>query len=131
SRFADFFISPTPMDAEGSGKSAAFGTIPRASQIAPLGKKSTMNILDVIQQTTQRAGKHNTRQRNTEMFKRRTKNWRAVEKLERVICRLEQLGMHQVASKLASNVASGAPLAGFNPLERIIGQSQLMSSFFL
>jgi V8-like Glu-specific endopeptidase len=90
-----------------------------------------MNVLDVIQQTARRAGKGHTRRRDTEAFERITKNWRAVEKPERVLCRMGQLGMHQEMLRLASSMARGERLDGFNPLERIIGRSQLMSSFFL
>lgn len=90
-----------------------------------------MNVLDVIRQTTRRAGSGHTRRRHTELFERITKNWHAVEKPERVLCRMEQLGLHQEVLKLASSMVRGEALNGFNPLERIIGQSQLMSSFFL
>lgn len=86
-----------------------------------------MRILDVIRQTTQRAGTEHTRRRDTELFERSTKNWRAVEKPERVLSRMRQLGMHQEVLKLTR----GEAFDGLNPLERIIGQSQLMSSFFL
>jgi V8-like Glu-specific endopeptidase len=90
-----------------------------------------MNVLDAIRQTTQRAGSGHTRRRHTEVFERSTENWRAVEKPERVLCRMEQLGMHQEVLKLASSMVRGEAFNGFNPLERIIRQSQLMSSFFL
>lgn len=90
-----------------------------------------MDVLDVIRQTMLRAGGGYTRRRGTEAFKRITKDWRAVERPERVVCRLEQLGLRQEASALASSMARGGRFVGFNPLERIIGQSQLMSSFFL
>lgn len=90
-----------------------------------------MNVLDAIRQTTRRAGSGHTRRRHTELFERITKNWHAVEKPERVLCRMEQLGLHQEVLKLASSMVRGESLNGFNPLERIIGQSQLMSSFFL
>jgi V8-like Glu-specific endopeptidase len=90
-----------------------------------------MNVLDVIQQTTHRAGEGHTRRRDTEIFARITKNWRAVEKPERVLCRMEQLGLHQEALRLASSMVRGEALNGLNPLERIIEQNQLMSSFFL
>jgi V8-like Glu-specific endopeptidase len=90
-----------------------------------------MNVLDAIRQTTRRAGSGHTRRRHTEVFERITKNWHAVEKPERVLCRMEQLGLHQEVLKLASSMVSGEALDGLNPLERIIGQSQLMSSFFL
>jgi V8-like Glu-specific endopeptidase len=90
-----------------------------------------MNVLDAIRQTTRRAGGGLTRRRGTEAFERSTKNWRAVEKAERVFRRMGQLGMHREVWTLASSMARGERSAGFNPLERIIGQSQLMSSFFL
>lgn len=90
-----------------------------------------MNVLDVIQQTTRRAGNGHTRQRDTGVFERLTKNWRAVEKPERVLSRMAQLGMQQEVLTLASSMARGDALEGFNPLERIIGQNQLLSSFFL
>jgi V8-like Glu-specific endopeptidase len=90
-----------------------------------------MNVLDAIRQTTLRAGSGHTRRRHTEVFERSTENWHVVEKPERVLCRMEQLGLHQEVLKLASSMVKGEALNGFNPLERIIGQSQLMSSFFL
>lgn len=90
-----------------------------------------MKVLDVIQQTTRSAGRGHTRRRDTEVFERSTKNWRAVENPERVLCRMEQLGLHHEVLKLASSMVRGEVLNGLNPLERIIGQSQLMSSFFL
>lgn len=90
-----------------------------------------MNILDVIQQTTRRAGGGHTRRRGTEEFERSTKEWRTVENPERVVRRMKQLGLQQEAVTLASSIARGECFVGFNPLERIIGQSQLMSSFFL
>jgi V8-like Glu-specific endopeptidase len=90
-----------------------------------------MNVLDAIRQTMRRAGGGLTRRRGTEAFERSTKNWRAVEKAERVLSRMKQLGMHREVWTLASSMARGERSAGFNPLERIIGQSHLMSSFFL
>jgi endonuclease G len=90
-----------------------------------------MNVLDTIQRTTQRAGQGHTRLRHTEVFERMTEQWQAVEKPERVLCRMEQLGLHRDVLNLASRMVSGEALNGLNPLERIIGQSQLMSSFFL
>src|SRR5579885_69298 len=90
-----------------------------------------MDIVDVIEQTMLRAGRDRTRRRDTAEFKRTTKNWQAVESPERVLSRMQQLGMSGEALSLASSIARGERFAGFNPLERIIGQSQLMSSFFL
>src|SRR2546423_240914 len=90
-----------------------------------------MDIVDTIQQAIRRAGRGHTRRRDTEVFERVTKNWRAVEKSERVLFRMGQLGMHQESFKLASSMVRGEALNGLNPLERIFGQSQLMSSFFL
>jgi len=90
-----------------------------------------MNIQSVIQQATQRAGRGYTRKRDTEAFKRSARNWRAVEKPERILSRMDQLGLHQEMVQLASSMAAGRSLDAFNPLERIIGQSQLMSSYFL
>ena len=97
----------------------------------PRMKRRHMNVLDVIRQTTRRAGGEHTRRRGTESFERSTKHWRTVEKPERVFRRMGQLGLHQEVWTLASSMAKGERFAGFNPLERIIGQSQLMSSFFL
>jgi V8-like Glu-specific endopeptidase len=94
-------------------------------------EEAIMNVLDTIRQTTRRAGQGHTRRRHTEVFERITKDWRVVEKPERILCRMEQLGMHREVLKLASSMVRGEALNGFNPLERIIGQSQLMSSFFL
>jgi hypothetical protein len=62
-----------------------------------------MNIQTVIQQATQRAGRDYTRKRDTEEFKRRARNWRAVEKPERVLSRMDQLGLHkELASAMAA-----------------------------
>lgn len=90
-----------------------------------------MNILDAIRQTTRRAGRAQTRLRGTEAFERSTRDWRAVEEPERVFRRMGQLGLHGDLWTLAESVARGERSPGFNPLERIIGRSQLMSSFFL
>lgn len=90
-----------------------------------------MNILDAIRQTMRRTGGGLTRRRGTEAFERSTKNWGAVEKVERVFRRLGQLGLHREAWTLASSFAKGEHSVDFNPLERIVGQSQLMSSSFL
>ncbi|HEY9282203.1 MAG TPA: trypsin-like peptidase domain-containing protein [Pyrinomonadaceae bacterium] len=90
-----------------------------------------MNVLEAIRQTTRRAGGRPTRRRGTEAFERSTKDWRAVEKPERIFRRMGQLGLHREVLTLASSMARGERFADFNPLERIIGQSQLMSSFFL
>ncbi len=90
-----------------------------------------MNVLDVIRQTTRRAGGEHTRRRGTEAFERSTKDWRAVEEPERVLRRMKQLGLNQEAVTLALSMARGERFPGFDPLERIIGKSQLMSSFFL
>lgn len=90
-----------------------------------------MNVLDAIRQTIRRAGGGITRWRGTEAFERSTKNWPAVETAERVFRRMAQLGLHWEVWTLASSMARGERSAGFNPLERIVGQSQLMSSFFL
>jgi endonuclease G len=90
-----------------------------------------MNVLDAIRQTIRRTGSGLTRRRGTEAFERSTKNWRAVEKAERVFRRMRQLGLHREVWTLASSLAGGERSVGFNPLERIVGQSQFMSSFFL
>jgi serine/threonine protein kinase/V8-like Glu-specific endopeptidase len=90
-----------------------------------------MNILDAVEQTTRRADPGHTRQRGTEAFEQSTKDWRAAERPERVLRRMEQLGLQQEALTLARSLKSGKNLVGFNPLERIIGQNQLMSTFFL
>jgi endonuclease G len=90
-----------------------------------------MNILDAIRQTMRRTSDGLTRRRGTEAFERSTKNWRTVEKVERVFRRMGQLGLHREAWALASSFARGDRSVDFNPLERIVGQSQLMSSFFL
>ena len=87
-----------------------------------------MNIFDAIEQTTRRAGRD---RRGTEAFAQATRDWRTVERPERVLRRMEQLGMQEEAFTLAQSMSSGNGLIGFNPLERIIGQDQLMSSFFL
>ena len=90
-----------------------------------------MKILDAVQQTTRRAGGVRNRRRGTEAFDRATKDWRTVEQPERVLRRMEQLGLKPEAMTVAWSISSGKSPIGFNPLERIIGQSQLMSSFFL
>ncbi len=90
-----------------------------------------MNVLDAIRQTTRRAGGGHTRRRGTEEFERSTRDWRTVEKPERVLYRMGRLGMHREVLTLASSMARGERFGGFNPLEAIIGRSQLMSSFFL
>jgi endonuclease G len=90
-----------------------------------------MDIPSVIEQTTRRVGPGYTRKRDTEKFKRDAKDWRAVEKPERVLSRMAQLGLDQEMVQLASGLAEGKPLETFDPLERIVGQSQLMSSYFL
>ena len=90
-----------------------------------------MNILDAVQQTTRRAGGGHTRRRGTEAFEQATKDWRTAEQPERVLRRMEQLGLQQEALTLSRSMSSGNGLVDFNPLERIIGQNQLMSSFFL
>jgi endonuclease G, mitochondrial len=88
-----------------------------------------MNILDAVEQTTRRAG--HIRRRSTEAFAETTKDWRTVEQAERVLRRMEQLGLQKEAWTLARSLSSGNGSIDFNPLERIIGQDQLMSSFFL
>ncbi len=90
-----------------------------------------MNILDAVQQTTRRAGGGHTRRRSTADFAEATRDWRTVERSERVLRRMEQLGLHEEAVSLARSLSSGNGAIGFNPLERIIGQDQMMSSFFL
>src|SRR6185503_3134868 len=65
-----------------------------------------------------------------EAFELATKDWRTVEQPLRVLHRLEQLGL-QEASILAQSMSNGNSPVGFNPLECIIGQNQLVSSFFL
>lgn len=90
-----------------------------------------MNIFDAIEQTTRRASSDQTYRRGTEAFAQATRDWRTVERPERVLRRMEQLGMQEEAFTLAESMSSGNGLIGFNPLERIIGQDQLMSSFFL
>jgi len=90
-----------------------------------------MNILDAVQETTRRAGGGHTRQRGTKAFEQATKDWRAAERPERVLRRMQQLGLTREAVTLSRSMSSDNGLVDFNPLERIIGQNQLMSSFFL
>jgi serine/threonine protein kinase/V8-like Glu-specific endopeptidase len=90
-----------------------------------------MKILEAVQQTARRAGGAHTRQRGTEAFDQAIKDWSVAEHPQRVLRRMEQLGLQQEARKLARSMSSGKDNVAFNPLERIIGQSQLMSSFFL
>jgi V8-like Glu-specific endopeptidase len=117
--------------AETNALTVAFGPALGKFRKTAAFEKETMNILDAVQQTTRRAGGRHTRRRGTEAFKRATRDWRTVERPERVLRRMEELGLHQEASTLASSMSSGKNLIGFNPLERIIGKNQLMSSFFL
>jgi len=101
-------------------------------ETSAFGREATMNILEAIEQTTRRAGRDQTYRRGTEeAFAQATRDWRTVERPERVLRRMEQLGMQEEAFTLARSMSSGNGLIGFNPLERIIGQDQLMSSFFL
>jgi V8-like Glu-specific endopeptidase len=90
-----------------------------------------MDAQNAIEQTTRRAGRQYTRKRDTEEFKRQIKNWREVETPERVMNRLDSLGLHREAVKVAAAVVSGETADTLNPLERIIGASQLISSIFL
>jgi serine/threonine protein kinase/V8-like Glu-specific endopeptidase len=90
-----------------------------------------MNILDAVQQTIGRAGGGHTRQRGTEAFEQSTKDWRVLERPERVLSRMKQLGLQPEALQLARSMSGGNGVIDFNPLERIIGQNHLMSSFFL
>ena len=90
-----------------------------------------MNILDAVQQTKRRAGGGLTPQHNLKAFEQATTDWRNIEQPERVLRRMEQLGMKEDAFNLARSLSSGNGALDFNPLERIIGKNQLMSSFFL
>jgi hypothetical protein len=83
------------------------------------------------EQTTRRAGRGYTRKRDSEELKREIKNWREVEKPERVLNRLNGLGLHDEVVQIAAAVMSGESADTLNPLERIIGASQLISSIFL
>ena len=89
-----------------------------------------MKILDAVEQTKQRAGGGHTRQRGTDKFEQATKFWRVAERPERVLRRMQQLGLKREALSLSRSMSSG-DLVGFNPLEAIIGQNRLMSSSFL
>ena len=90
-----------------------------------------MNVLDTIRQTTRRAGGDYTRRRGTDAFEQISKDWRAAERPERVLRRLEQLGLHQEALTLARCMSGVERIVDFNPLERISGKNQLVNSFFL
>lgn len=90
-----------------------------------------MNILDAVQQTKRRAGGGHTRKRGTEEFEQATKFWRVAERPERVLRRMQQLGLKREALSLSRSMSNGDDLVGFNPLERIIGENRLMSSSFL
>ena len=90
-----------------------------------------MDAQNAIEQATRRAGRHYTRKRDTEEFKRQMKNWREVETPERLMNRLDSLGLHREAVKVAAAAMSGETADILNPLERIIGASQLISSIFL
>jgi endonuclease G, mitochondrial len=100
-------------------------------ETAVFGIEATMNILDAVRQATRRAGGGHTRQRGTEAFEQATKFWRVAERPERVLRRMQQLGLKREALSLSRSMSSGDDLVGFNPLERIIGKNRLMSSFFL
>jgi len=109
-----------------------FGPAPESfRETAGFGSEATMNILDAVQQTTRRAGGGHTRQRGTEAFEQSTRDWRTVERPERVLSRLKQLELQTEAVTLARSISGDNGVIDFNPLERIIGQNQLMSSFFL
>jgi len=90
-----------------------------------------VEISAVIKQSTDRAGRSYTRKRDTPEFKRSLKNWRSVEKPERVLNRMTGLGLTREVVDLAAAAIGGEAPTGFSPLERIIEQSQLISSAFL
>lgn len=91
-----------------------------------------MDIQSVIRETVQRAGgPQYTRKRGTGELARQARDWRAVEEPARVLNRMEGLGMHQEIAAMARALVEDRPVVGFNPLEAIINQSQLISSFFL
>ncbi|HEX8218108.1 MAG TPA: phospholipase D-like domain-containing protein [Chloroflexia bacterium] len=91
-----------------------------------------MDIQDIIQETVQRAGgPQYTRKRDTGELARRARDWRAVEEPGRVLNRMEGLGMHREIADMARAIVGDVPDEGFSPLEAIVGQSQLISSFFL
>ncbi len=90
-----------------------------------------MDIAKAIAQAKQRAGLDYTRKRDTEEFKRDVKNWRAAEKPDRILHRMAGLGMQNEMIEIAAAAIVGESDAGFNPLERIIETSQLMSAIFL
>lgn len=90
-----------------------------------------MKVLDAIRQTARRAGGSYTRRRGAEAFEQLRKDWRAAERPERMLRRMEQLGLCEEALTLARSMSSGDYRIDFNPLERIIGRNQLMTSFFL
>lgn len=109
-----------------------FGRAPGAlRETAAVQREATMNILNAVEQTTRRAGGNHTRRRGTEAFEQSTSDWRTVERQERVLRRMKQLGLQSEAVALARSMSGGNGVIDFNPLERIIGQNHLMSSFFL
>ena len=89
-----------------------------------------MNISSVISQTTERAGAYR-RKRDTPEFERSLRDWRRVERPERLLNRMAGLGMTREVVDLATAAIEGETPRGFNPLERIIERSQLISSTFL
>lgn len=90
-----------------------------------------MDAQNAIEQAQRRAGRGYTRKRDSEELQRSIRNWREVEKPERVLNRLEGLGLHKEVVEVAAAVMSGQTGSALNPLERIIGTSQLISSIFL
>jgi V8-like Glu-specific endopeptidase len=90
-----------------------------------------MDISSVIKQSTARAGSGYTRKRGTPEFKRSLRDWRRTERPERILNRMTGLGLAREAVDLAAAAIAGETTGGFNPLERIIEQSQLISSTFL
>jgi hypothetical protein len=90
-----------------------------------------MDAQKAIQQATLRAGPDYTPKRWSEELKREIRHWRESEKPERVLNRLNGLGLHEEVAHMATAVNAGTPADALNPLERIIGASQLISSIFL
>jgi V8-like Glu-specific endopeptidase len=90
-----------------------------------------MKPTEAIRQASQRAGPNYTRKRDTPDFEESIKNWREKEKPERVMRRLAAVSLAGEALKMEAAISGNEPSEAFNPLERIIGTSQLISSIYL
>jgi hypothetical protein len=68
-----------------------------------------MDAQKAIQQATLRAGPDYTPKRWSEELKREIRHWRESEKPERVLNRLNGLGLHEEVAHMAAAVNAGTP----------------------